>query len=104
MVKWIYNELGPEVPLHFSRFWPQYKLRYLYPTPVETLKAARDIALSEGLYYVYVGNIPDFTFQSTICPNCKKTVIKRIGYKIDDVFMENGKCKFCGYKIAGVWE
>jgi pyruvate formate lyase activating enzyme len=103
MVRWIRKELGPEVPLHFSRFWPQYKLRYLYPTPVETLKAARDIALSEGLYYVYVGNIPDFSFQSTVCPKCKKVVVKRIGYKVDELFIKDGKCEFCGYEIDGFW-
>ena len=103
MVRWIKRELGPEVPLHFSRFWPQYKLRHLYPTPIETLKAARLIALEEGMYYVYVGNVPELSFQSTICPKCKKVVIKRIGYKVLDNFIIDGKCKFCEYDIEGIW-
>ena len=103
MVKWIKKELGPEIPIHFSRFWPQYKLRHLYPTPVDTLKEARLIALNEGMYYVYVGNVPELSFQSTICPNCKKVVIDRRGYEIIDNFIVDSKCKFCGYTIAGIW-
>ncbi|MFH1394849.1 MAG: AmmeMemoRadiSam system radical SAM enzyme [Candidatus Omnitrophota bacterium] len=104
MVKWIKSNLGPDVPMHFSRFWPQYKLRSLYPTPVETLKQAREMAMAEGLNYVYVGNVPEEDTESTICPNCKNKVIKRIGYKIiQNNVSSNGKCKFCGHEIAGIW-
>jgi len=103
MTRWIKETLGADVPIHFSRFWPQYKLRSLYPTPVETLKQARDIALEEGLQYVYIGNVPDMGAESTVCPNCKKTVIKRIGYTVLQNNIIGGKCKFCGYKIAGIW-
>jgi pyruvate formate lyase activating enzyme len=103
MARWIKKTLGADVPIHFSRFWPQYKLRSLYPTPVSTLKQARDIALEEGLQYVYIGNVPDMGAESTVCPNCKKTVIKRIGYTVLQNNIIGGKCKFCGYKIAGIW-
>ncbi|RKY42756.1 MAG: AmmeMemoRadiSam system radical SAM enzyme [Candidatus Makaraimicrobium thalassicum] len=104
MVRWIARNLGPEIPLHFSRFWPQYKLRSLYPTPVATLEQARDIALEEGLQYVYIGNVPETRTESTICPGCKKIVIKRIGYSVLENNILNGACKFCGRKIAGIWK
>ena len=104
MARWIKSSLGPDVPLHFSRFWPQYKLRSLYPTPVATLRQARDIALEEGLYYVYIGNVPGLKSESTVCPGCKKTVIERIGYRILENNIHDGVCKFCGYKISGIWK
>jgi pyruvate formate lyase activating enzyme len=104
MVRWVRNELGSHVPIHFSRFWPQYKLRSLYPTPVATLKKAREIALAEGLHYVYIGNVPEIGSESTVCPECKKVVIKRIGYQILENNIVDGKCKFCGYKIEGIWK
>ncbi|MFH1552687.1 MAG: AmmeMemoRadiSam system radical SAM enzyme [Candidatus Omnitrophota bacterium] len=104
MVKWIRDNLGKDVPVHFSRFWPQYKLRSLYPTPVKTLKQARDIAMQEGLQYVYIGNVPEIGTESTVCPNCKKIVIKRIGYSILENNIVRGECKFCGYKIPGIWK
>ena len=104
MAKWINETVGPGVPLHFSRFWPQYKLRSLYPTPIETLKEARDIAMSEGLHYVYVGNVPEEDLESTICPKCKNVIIKRIGYKVlDNKVSSSGKCEICGNKIPGIW-
>jgi len=104
MARWIKSELGADVPLHFSRFWPQYKLRSLYPTPVETLKKARALAMEEGLQYVYIGNVPESSGESTICPRCKNIVIKRIGYRIEEMNMSpGGICKFCGNKIPGIW-
>jgi len=103
MAKWIKKNLGPEVPLHFSRFWPQYKLRTLYPTPVETLKKAREIALEEGLYYVYIGNVPEISASDTKCPSCGKVVIARRGYRVFENNVESGKCKFCSQKIAGIF-
>lgn len=105
MVKWVKNNLGADVPMHFSRFWPQYKLRSLYPTPVETLQKAREIALSEGLHYVYIGNVPEIGTESTVCPKCKNVVIKRIGYRVlENNVSSSGICKFCGNKIAGIWK
>ncbi|MGB2599344.1 MAG: AmmeMemoRadiSam system radical SAM enzyme [Candidatus Omnitrophota bacterium] len=104
MVKWLKSNLGPDTPLHFSRFWPQYKLRSLYPTPVETLKRARDIAMEEGIHYVYIGNVPEIGVESTVCPKCKKVVIKRLGYSVLENNVVDGKCKFCGNKIPGIWK
>ena len=103
MTVWIKNTLGADTPLHFSRFWPQYKLRSLYPTPVETLQKAKDIAMEEGLNYVYVGNVPGLDASDTICPNCKKIVIKRAGFFVRENNLFEGCCKFCGQKIAGIW-
>jgi len=103
MAVWIRDNLGKEVPIHFSRFWPQYKLRALYPTPAETLEKAREIAMAEGMQYVYIGNVPEIGAESTVCPGCGKTVIKRTGYDVLENNVEKGKCKFCGYSIAGIW-
>lgn len=104
MCVWIKENLGTEVPLHFSRFTPTFKLTNLPPTPVEKLKEARDIAMRTGLKYVYIGNVPGYTGENTQCPNCGKVVIARRGYLVQEINVENGKCKFCGYKIAGIWE
>ena len=103
MCQWIKENLGDEVPIHFSRFHPNFKLQNLPPTPVETLERARDIAMGVGLKYVYVGNIPGHPGESTYCPNCKKTVVHRIGYNLLANNVVGGKCKFCGYEIKGQW-
>ncbi|MCK4353131.1 AmmeMemoRadiSam system radical SAM enzyme [candidate division WOR-3 bacterium] len=104
MCEWIRDSLGPDVPLHFSRFSPLYKLRNLPPTPVETLEEARKIALDVGLKYVYIGNIPGHKAESTYCPKCSRMVIHRIGYHIAENNIVNGRCKFCGCKIPGIWK
>jgi pyruvate formate lyase activating enzyme len=103
MCDWILNELGPEVPLHFSRFHPQYKLRNLPPTPAEILLRAREQAMAQGLYYVYIGNLPGSGGENTICPNCKQVVIERIGYHVPVIHLKDGACAFCGREIHGVW-
>jgi pyruvate formate lyase activating enzyme len=72
MCLWIKKELGADIPVHFSRFYPLYKLRSLPPTPVSTLEKARNTALSSGLEYVYIGNIPGHEGEHTFCPKCKK--------------------------------
>jgi pyruvate formate lyase activating enzyme len=103
MCLWIKENLGEETPLHFSRFWPMYKLTALNPTPLETLEKARKIALDWGLKYVYIGNVPGHEAENSYCPKCKRIVIKRSGYTILEINLENGKCKFCGQRIAGIW-
>jgi pyruvate formate lyase activating enzyme len=103
MCRWLKENLGPDVPLHFSRFHPMYKLRNLSPTPVKTLEEARKTALRVGLNYVYIGNVPGHEGNNTYCPNCKKILIQRLGYKILQNNIEGGKCKFCGRKIPGIW-
>ncbi len=104
LVGWIYDHLGADVPLHFSRFHPMYKLRNLPPTPVETLKLARKIALDKGLHFVYTGNVPGLPGENTFCPNCGKKVIGRVGYRILENNLKNGRCGSCGHLIPGIWE
>ncbi len=104
MSEWIRDEVGKETPLHFSRFIPLYKLRNLPDTPVETLEAAHDAAKKAGLEYVYIGNVPGHKYESTYCPKCKEILIYRMGYFVGEVKIKNGKCKFCGYPIAGIWQ
>jgi len=103
MCAWILKELGPDYPLHFIRFFPQYKLDRLPPTPIATLESFREIALKEGIRYVYVGNVPGHEGEHTYCHNCKKLLIERNGYLLKQVNMENGKCKSCGTSIPGRW-
>lgn len=104
MCIWIKENLGPDVPLHFSRFWPQYKLTALSPTPVETLDKAREVARDSGLKFVYVGNVPGHTGENTYCPQCSKVVILRRGFTILENNLDlQGNCKFCKYPIPGVW-
>lgn len=104
MCQWIAQDLGPDVPIHFSRFYPQYRLKNLSPTPPRTLRTAREIALSEGLHFAYIGNLPGDEGESTFCPNCNKVVIRRIGYQILKNDLKDGMCPHCGTKIPGVWK
>jgi pyruvate formate lyase activating enzyme len=104
MCAWIHDELGPDVPLHFSRFHPMYKIKNLPPTPVSTLTRAREIAMEKGINYVYVGNVPGHEGENTYCPGCKRTIVRRIGYDIVEVDIDKGKCKSCGRPIPGVWK
>lgn len=103
MCTWINSELGPDVPIHFSRFYPTYKIKNLPPTPVSTLLHAREIAAAAGLHYAYIGNVPANEWESTYCPECKKAVVARIGYKILSTDIRDGKCGNCGREIAGIW-
>jgi len=104
MCRWIVDNLGATVPVHFSRFHPQHRLRNLPPTPVERLDRAREIALREGLRYVYVGNVPGHEANSTYCPACSTELIHRIGYSVEVTAMETGRCSACGAAVDGVWE
>jgi len=103
MCLWIKKELGEDTPIHFSRFYPLYKLRSLPPTPVSTLEKARNVALSTGLEFVYIGNIPGHQGEHTFCPKCKKLLIQRIGYMVGENHLKGGKCSFCGKPIPGIW-
>ena len=104
LCKWIKQNLGVDVPVHFTRFHPQYLLKNLPVTPVNTLNKAKDIADAEGLRYVYVGNVPGHEAESTYCPKCNKKVVNRIGYTIRELNIKNNKCKFCNTEIAGIWK
>jgi pyruvate formate lyase activating enzyme len=103
MCGWIKNELGPDVPLHFSRFYPLYKLKALPPTPVTTLEEARNTALKEGLNFVYIGNVPGHPGQHTDCPSCNARLTERTGYMVQVVHLKEGSCGKCGLPIPGVW-
>ncbi len=104
MCGWLYEELGPETPLHLNRFMPRYKLQDLSSTPVETLERARNIAIDRGLKYVYIGNVPGHDYNATFCPNCGEEVIKRHHFSIESVNIKEGECEFCDQSIAGIWE
>jgi len=103
MARWIRDEAGDRVPVHFSRFQPLYLVKNLPPTPVSTLEAARDAALGEGLRFVYLGNVPGHAGENTYCPGCRRPVIRRTGFRVDDIQLKGGKCKLCGTPVAGIW-
>ena len=100
LCRWHYEHLGPDTPLHFSRFFPCYKMAYKEPTPPSTLKRAQEIAIEEGLRYVYVGNWPGNPGEHTYCPGCGQPVIKRMGFDIIDWHLdEQMRCTDCGTRI-----
>jgi pyruvate formate lyase activating enzyme len=103
MCLWIKEEVGADVPIHFTRFTPLYKLRNLPPTPVQTLERARAVAQGVGLEYVYIGNIPGHEGENTYCPHCKKQLITRLGFYILANHVIKGRCKYCGKVIPGIW-
>jgi pyruvate formate lyase activating enzyme len=103
LIDWVLGECGPDVPLHFSRFHPAYRMLNLPPTPVATLERARDMALSRGIHFPYVGNVPSHPGDNTYCPSCKKALIQRQGFFVTEMNIKSGRCKFCSRKIAGVW-
>jgi pyruvate formate lyase activating enzyme len=100
--EWIADNLGKDVPLHFSAFWPTYKLTNLPATSLQILKKAREIAMKK-LSYVYTGNVEFDEGNNTYCPKCRKAVIKRSGFHVTENLLKDGKCP-CGEKIAGVWK
>ncbi|HDT14538.1 MAG TPA: AmmeMemoRadiSam system radical SAM enzyme [Candidatus Aminicenantes bacterium] len=103
MCRWIRDEAGTSVPLHFTRFHPMFLIKNLPPTPVSTLEAARSVALEEGLRFVYVGNVPGHEGENTYCPDCGHEVIVRNGFRIETGGLEKGKCAKCGTPIPGLW-
>lgn len=104
MCEWLAANLGPDHPLHFSRFHPDHKLTHLPPTPVEILLEARDLARACGLRYVYLGNVREVEdAETTFCPGCRKAVIERAGFDVRGTRLLDGKCASCGTPIAGVW-
>jgi pyruvate formate lyase activating enzyme len=104
LCRWVKTNLGGETPIHFSRFFPRYKMRNLPPTSPRTLDMARNIAINEGLEYVYIGNIRSREGQNTYCPDCKGLLIERSGYTILQYRLSDGKCPDCDREIYGVWK
>ncbi|AWR97541.1 AmmeMemoRadiSam system radical SAM enzyme [Acidianus sulfidivorans JP7] len=100
LLKKIYDELGPDVPIHFLRFHPDYKLDYIPYTPVETLERHYKLAKDLGFRFAYIGNVPGHPYENTYCPNCGKMVIGRYGFRITEWNLtEDMRCKYCGYKL-----
>ena len=104
LAKWIKGNLGKDVPLHFTRFHPEFELRDLPSTPVAALERARGFAVAEGLEYVYIGNVPGHAAQDTCCPGCGKLLVERTGFTVTQMKIgAEGACPFCKRAIAGVW-
>lgn len=104
MCRWIKGNLGQDVPLHFSRFYPHYLLKNLPPTPLSTLERAYNIGKEVGLEYVYIGNVWGSSKENTYCPVDGEILIRRVGYKILENNIKNGRCGFCSHPIAGRWQ
>lgn len=103
LVRFVRDELSPEVPVHFTRFFPRYRLQNLPPTPLATLRRARDLARDMGLRYAYIGNAPGAGGEDTVCPGCSRLLIERIGYRVLKVDLKDGRCPGCGRPVPGIW-
>lgn len=104
LARWVKENLGPETPLHFSRFFPHYQMRHLPPTPEDTLVRARELARAEGLKHVYVGNLPTRDGETTFCPGCGAALIRRDRYVILSNRLRDGRCPDCGREVYGIWK
>jgi pyruvate formate lyase activating enzyme len=105
MTRWVVEHCGPDVPMHFSAFHPDWKMRDVPATPAATLRRAREIALANGVHHAYTGNVHDRAGDTTDCPGCGQPVIERdwyriLGYRLDDA----GRCQRCGTQLAGVFD
>ncbi|MDP6356505.1 MAG: AmmeMemoRadiSam system radical SAM enzyme [Planctomycetota bacterium] len=103
MCEWIMENLGPDVPIFFSRFSPNYQMQNIPSTPLEALEEARNTAMEIGLHYVYTGNVPGHPGGNTYCPTCKRVLIRRHGYAQPEILFNLDKCPYDGTKIPGVW-
>jgi pyruvate formate lyase activating enzyme len=105
MTQWVVEHLGPDVPMHFTAFHPDWKMQHTPPTPLATLLQARQIALKNGVRYAYVGNVHDKSADSTYCHHCQKLLIGRDWYQLSEWNMNgSGHCLFCGEQCAGVFK
>ena len=103
LARWVRDELGPRTPLHFARFYPLYQLANLPPTPIATLEAARAAAQREGLEHVYISNVPGHAAANTLCPKCGARAIERLGFMLEAMRLEDGRCAACGHALPGIW-
>ncbi len=103
LARWIKTYLGPDVPMHFSRFHPQYLLKHLPATPRRTLEMAHEVGVAEGLHYVYLGNLPGHPAESTYCPDCGRLLIERRGYRIGQYNLSENRCPQCHREIPGLF-
>jgi pyruvate formate lyase activating enzyme len=103
MAAWIAKNLGEEVPLHFGRFVPEFKLKNLPPTPIQTLTDARKAAQDAGLKFVYCSNVAPHEGNNTYCPSCDAVLVQRVGFKILENRLKDGRCPACGTAIPGFY-
>jgi pyruvate formate lyase activating enzyme len=96
---WIHNGLGELTPWHVTRFYPNYSMTDIPPTPISTLERAVDIGHKAGLRFVYAGNVPGHSSENTICYSCGNLVVKRFGYQTEVVGLRGSKCRFCGAEL-----
>jgi pyruvate formate lyase activating enzyme len=105
LCRWVARELGPTVPLHFTAFHPDYKLRDIHATPLQTVQRARHIALSEGLHHVYTGNVHDSAGGTTNCSACGTALIERDWHEVRQYrLVDANACPGCGERLAGRFE
>jgi pyruvate formate lyase activating enzyme len=103
LARWVKSNLGPDVPVHYTQFHPDYLLKNLAVTPLTTLERARAIALAEGLHFVYIGNIPGHPGENTYCPKCQRLLVERDGFEVRQMHVHNGRCPSCRQSIPGIW-
>jgi len=103
MCRWIVQELGPDVPVHFTRYHPEYLLMNLPITPLSTMETAYKIAKDAGIHFAYLGNVPPHDAESTYCPNCNARLIHRRGFTIQQNRIVRNSCPDCGTTIPGIW-
>jgi pyruvate formate lyase activating enzyme len=103
-IEWVLNEFGDEQVVHFTAFYPTYKMMHIPPTPLKTLVKAYEMAKQHGLKYVYLGNVPHGEYENTYCPKCGNLLIERHGFHARIVGLKNGKCSKCGAKIPVIMD
>jgi pyruvate formate lyase activating enzyme len=104
LCRWVVEHVGPETPFHFLRFFPQFRMTHLPPTPAETLLRARDAARAEGLQHVYIGNLDVPGGEDTACAGCGKVLIQRRRFVVTVNRVQDGRCPDCGRAVNGVWK
>jgi pyruvate formate lyase activating enzyme len=103
MSQWVVKQLGPDVPMHFTRFHPTYRVMNLPDTPVDTLQQCRQVALDCGVKFAYCGNLRGHPGENTYCPSCSQTLIQRVGYYVARNEIKDGRCPKCQTTIPGIW-
>ena len=103
LIRFVKEDLSPDVPLHFSRFFPKYRLTHLSPTPSGTIQRSLEAAKKMGLHFVYANNI-NLSSNNTVCPKCGSVLVERLGNRIQKIEIKEGRCPFCGHEIPGIWE
>jgi pyruvate formate lyase activating enzyme len=100
LASWVVNNLGPETPFHLLRFYPNFMMMDVPPTPISTLERLAKVAKAEGLHYVYIGNVPGHPLEHTYCPKCGELVIRRYGFEIVEWSLKEGnRCPKFGHKL-----